>query len=207
MIRLASAFVFLILYIFCCRSDSQVASNIMKFNPSSSFREILAINDGPSTNYYFTLFLITIFPETYALEHIMHTINACRKSPFSSEDVKRKCRRFKSAVMRRNCQIALEAFYTPYRPCFFQEETDRKSLRQSGVIIINEGEHGTDLLHILNRIRGGRMKDENEIMYYIRRIYLYADISLNGWKLLLTAADIFILDEWRALNVGPDVTT
>ena len=200
MIRLGLFLAFLWLQVFCSRDDSQAASKVPDVIEKLSFREeVLVIKEEPPLNYHFALLLVSNFPEAYDLKLIMGIIRECRKSPLSAEDGKRKCRRFTNPFNRKLCEIALATFYTPYGSCFLQEETDRKSLRQRGVDIINTGVHGTDLLHILNRIRGGRMTDEEEVLYYVKRFQLYTDISRDEWRPLVDRADKLISDEWLAL--------
>ena len=214
MIRLTLFFVLFVFRASCCNSDDgQTTINIATCGPSKKpvvveqgsipFREELAISGGQPFNYYFALLLMNNFQESYELELIKDIIQACRKTPLSSEEVRLKCRRFKSSEMKLKCQKAVETFYFPSEPCFLEEETRRKWLKLKGFDIINEGNHGADLLHTLNRIRSGRMMNV-EVMYYVKRFELYARIQWNEWKLFLKSAHIFILKEWYALNVGPN---
>ena len=168
------------------------------------FHEELTLPGGMHFNYYYALLLTITFPKTYMLERVLDIIKACRNRVLSSEEVKRRCRRFKSSDMKKHCQKALETFYTPYKPCFLQEERDKRILRQKGAEIVNAGNHGTDLLLILNRIRGGRIKDEKEVSYYVKRFQLYAEVHWNEWKSFLKAADSIILEEWHSMSVNPN---
>lgn len=183
-----------------CKSVSQADSskepNVVE-RRKAPFREELSRSGGPLTNFYFTRYLIINFPDAYALNILTDIVKECRKKPLSSEGIKWNCRRFKHTEMKEKCQIAMETFYTPNGYCFLQEERDRENLKQRGVDIINEKSRVVDVLHILNRIRGGRMSDIEEIMYYIHRCQIYAKISQKGWKPLLQKAEILILYEWR----------
>ena len=207
MIRLALIFVLLNLHACSCSNISQATASIVRYDANDhskvveereeimQFHVELSINKKPPVNFYFAIVLINAFSETEDIELILDIIESCRKSPFSSQDAERECCVFKNTLLRKNCQIALDTFYNPYGPCFLQEETDRKSLRQRGVHVINEGNDGIDLLLILNRMRSGVINDAREIMYYAKRFQLYAKLSHKGWKLLLQMAEKHILDE------------
>ena len=189
-------FVLLSLHAYCCRNGSRTSSKgPLLVEEQIPFREELVMRKGLPVNYYFALFLLVNFKKSHELDLIIDIVEACRESPLSSYDVKRKCRRFIFTDMKTNCQIALEMFYTPNKPCFYQEEVDRRKLRERGVEIINEGSHGKDLLHILNHMRGGRMKDVDEAMYYVKRFQLYTEISRRGLKPFLETSEKCILDE------------
>ena len=203
MIRLTVILIIFKLQAYCSKNGSKAPYIIPeKYEDILPFKEELVLNGGSPINWYFAACLIVSFPRRHDLVLILDVVDTCRKWPLPLEEVKLKCRRFKSTSMRKNCHSALVIFSNPDEPSFVQEEADRKSLKQRGFDIINEGDHAADLLFILNGIRSGGMKNE-EVMYYIKRFQLYSKIPWKDMRLLVKAADRFILKEWHALNVEP----
>ena len=161
------------------------------------FQEEMVI-DGESVNFYFGLMILELFREKHEQQLIMSIIRAYKTEILTPDDVKRKCRGFVTSIMRQQCQSVAKLYFNPDEPCFLQEQRDRRSLKEKGVSIINEGNHATDLLHILNRIRGGRMNDIEHMLYYVRRIYLYLRIYTRPslWRPMLMTGIRNIFYEW-----------
>ena len=167
------------------------------------YQEELVI-DGEAVNYSLGMMILQYFQETYEQKLFMNIIRAYKTELLTPDEVKRKCRVFLSSFTRAHCQNLAEMYYSPNKPCFLEEQKDRRGLKERGVAVVNKGEQASDLLHILNRIRAGRMGGLEEMNYYVRRYKLYLRIykSRTGLKVLLQSANISISNEWRVLNTN-----
>ena len=162
------------------------------------FQEDLLI-DGEPLNYYFGVMILKYFPEKHEQKIIVDILRAYKIHILTPDEVKRKCRGFLNPSKRKLCQEVAKKYHSKSKPCFINEQTYRKNLEEWDIVIVNKGSHATDLLHMLNKIRGGRMKDVQELDYYVKRFELYLRIykRLPGWRVLLDTAIASIYKGWH----------